>query len=84
MAEVAGLCEMNGAGHMGWEYKVITADTSENFQASLNILGSEGWEAISGAYMIGEPKRASLGHGMPMTTSAGAPMWAATMKRALK
>lgn len=33
--------------------------------------------------MLGEPKRTALGHGMPLTTTPGAPIWMSTMKRAL-
>jgi hypothetical protein len=69
---------------MNWEYQIVKSDTAENFQIALNTQGREGWEAISGAFMLGEPRRVSLGQGMPVSTSAGTPMWAATMKRALK
>jgi hypothetical protein len=68
---------------MKWEYQIVKAETSDAFQASLNALGADGWEAISGAYMLGEPKRTALGHGMPLTTTPGAPIWMSTMKRAL-
>lgn len=68
---------------MKWEYQIVKAETCDAFRAALNALGADGWEAISGAYMLGEPKRTALGHGMPLTTTPGAPMWTATMKRAL-
>jgi hypothetical protein len=68
---------------MNWEHQVIKADTVETFQSSLNQLGAEGWEAISGTYTIGESKKVTLGHGMAPTTAAGTPMWVAIMKRAV-
>ena len=68
---------------MKWEYRMAMADTVEKFQAALNTLGGEGWEAISGAYAAGETRKVSLGHGMPPSTQAGAPLWVALMKRAL-
>jgi hypothetical protein len=67
---------------MTWEHQVIKGDSAEAFQASLNTQGAEGWEAISGTYTIGEPRKVTLGHGMAPTTAAGAPMWVAIMKRA--
>jgi hypothetical protein len=66
---------------MKWEYQIVRADTVESFQSSLNKLGSEGWEATSGAYAAGESKKVSLGQGMPPSTAAGAPSWVALMKR---
>ena len=45
---------------MKWEYKIVRADTVENFESSLNNLGSEGWEATSGAYAVGESKKGLL------------------------
>ena len=68
---------------MNWEHQVIKADSAETFQSSLNKLGAEGWEAISGTYTIGEQKKVTLGHGMAPTTAAGTPMWVAIMKRAI-
>lgn len=68
---------------MNWEYQVIKAETADTFQASLNKLGAEGWEAIAGTYTIGENKKISLGQGMPMSTAVGAPMWVAILKRAI-
>ena len=56
---------------MKWEYQVVKAESSENFQTSLNALGGEGWEAISGGYMIGEPRRVTLGQGMAPSMAAG-------------
>jgi hypothetical protein len=64
-----------------WEYQIVKADSSETFLSSLNNLGHAGWEAISGSYGIGESKKVSLGHGMPVSTLAGIPMWVAVMKR---
>ena len=58
---------------MKWEYQIVRADTVENFQSSLNKLGSEGWEATSGAYAAGESKRVSLGQGMAPSMAIGAP-----------
>ncbi len=66
---------------MKWEYQIARADTVENFQSLLNKLGSEGWEATSGTYSIGESKKVTLGHGMAPSTVAGAPIWSALMKR---
>jgi hypothetical protein len=44
-----------------WEYQIVRADSAEAFLASLNVLGAEGWEAISGGYGAGESKKVSLG-----------------------
>jgi hypothetical protein len=66
---------------MKWEYKIVRADTIENFESSLNALGSEGWEATAGAYAAGESKKVSLGQGMPPSMTVGAPIWVALMKR---
>jgi hypothetical protein len=66
-----------------WAYRVVRAETAENFETVLNQAGAEGWEAISGAYSIGESKKVSLGQGMPPSTAVGASTWAAIMKRAL-
>lgn len=66
---------------MKWEYQILRADTVENFQSALNKLGVDGWEAISGAYSIGESKKVTLGQGMAPSIAVGAPMWAALMKR---
>jgi hypothetical protein len=68
---------------MKWEYQIVRADSVENFQSSLNRLGSEGWEAISGAYGSGESKNVSLGQGMPPSMRVGASTWIALMKRNL-
>jgi hypothetical protein len=68
---------------MKWEYQVLRADTVENFQSSLNKLGSEGWEATSGTYAIGESKKVSLGQGMAPSIAVGASMWVALMKRVI-
>jgi len=69
---------------MNWEYQVIKADGPETFEASLNRLGAEGWEAISGTYTIGESKKVALGQGMTPSWSVGANMWIAVMKRAMQ
>jgi hypothetical protein len=69
---------------MNWEYQIIKTDSSEAFQSSLNKLGAEGWEAISGTYTVGESKRVSLGVGMAPSMSVGSPMWVAVMKRAIE
>jgi hypothetical protein len=66
---------------MKWEYQILRADTVENFQTSLNKLGSEGWEATSGVYAAGESKKVSLGQGMPLSMTVGASTWVALMKR---
>jgi hypothetical protein len=66
---------------MKWEYQIVRADTVENFQSSLNKLGSEGWEATSGAYAAGESTKVSLGQGMAPSIRIGAPTWVALMKR---
>ena len=66
---------------MKWEYQIARADTVENFQSLLNKLGSEGWEAISGASAAGESKKVSLGQGMAPSTMIGSPTWVALMKR---
>ena len=68
---------------MKWEYQIVRVDSTEAFLASLNVLGAEGWEAISGGYGAGESKKVSLGQGMPLSTMAGAPAWVAVMKRVL-
>ncbi len=69
---------------MKWEYRVVRADTVENFEIALNLLGIEGWEAMSGNYAVGESKKVSLGQGMPLSMTAGAPTWAALMKRSVQ
>ncbi len=68
---------------MKWEYKIVRADTIESFESSLNKLGSEGWEAISGAYAADESKKVSLGQGMAPSMRVGALMWVALMKRSI-
>ena len=55
----------------------------ENFQSALNKLGSEGWEATSGVYSLGEAKKVSLGQGMPPSIKVGASAWVALMKRSI-
>jgi len=69
---------------MNWEYQIIKADSAEAFQASLNELGAQGWEAITGNYTIGESKKVSLGQGMPSSMAIGAPMWVGILKRPVK
>jgi hypothetical protein len=64
-----------------WEYRIVRAETAEAFEAALNAAGAEAWEAISGGYAIGESKKVALGHGMPVSTQAGAATWSALMKR---
>jgi hypothetical protein len=66
---------------MKWEYQIARADTVANFESALNKLGSEGWEAISGAYAADESKKISLGQGMPPSMTVGALTWIALMKR---
>lgn len=66
-----------------WEYQIVRAETSEALIAILNARGRESWEAISGGYGIGESKKISLGQGMPLQTTAGAPMWTTLLKRAI-
>ena len=66
---------------MKWEYQIAKAETLEMFESSLNKLGDEGWEAISGAYAAGESKKVSLGQGMPPSMTVGAPTWVALLKR---
>lgn len=44
-----------------WEYQIVRAGAVDNFESSLNKLGSEGWEATSGAYAADEFKKISLG-----------------------
>jgi hypothetical protein len=68
---------------MKWEYKIVRSDTVENFESSLNKLGSEGWEAASGAYAADESKKVSLGQGMPPSMRVGALTWVALMKRSI-
>ena len=68
---------------MKWEYQIVRADTVENFQIALNKLGSEGWEATTGTYALGESKKVSLGQGMPSSMAVGASVWVALMKRAI-
>jgi len=69
---------------MKWEYQIARADTVEDFVSSLNKLGSEGWEAISGAYAAGESKKVSLGQGMAPPTKIGVSTWVALMKRPIR
>lgn len=69
---------------MNWEYQITKAETAEAFQASLNKLGAEGWEAISGTYAVGETKKVVLGQGMAPSIAVGAPSWVAVLKRAIK
>lgn len=64
-----------------WEYRLVRADTADAFEAALNAAGAEGWEAVSGAFTMGEMRKVSLGHDMPVSTQAGIPMWSALMKR---
>jgi len=64
-----------------WEYRIVRAETAEAFESALNAAGAEGWEAISGAYAVGESKKVALGHGMPVSTQIGAATWTALMKR---
>jgi hypothetical protein len=68
---------------MKWEYQIARADNVENFEFSLNKLGSEGWEATSGVYAADESKRVSLGQGMPSSMKVGALTWVALMKRSI-
>jgi hypothetical protein len=69
---------------MKWEYQIARADTVEDFVSSLNKLGSEGWEAISGTYADGESKKVSLGQGMAPSTKIGVSTWVALMKRPIR
>jgi hypothetical protein len=69
---------------MNWEYQIVKAESADAFVSSLNALGGEGWEAISGTYTIGESKRVTLGQGMPSSLAVGASMWVAIMKRAVE
>ena len=69
---------------MRWEYFVLTAETVSAFQLALNDAGSEGWEAVFGGYVMGESTKLSLGHGMPLSTKQGVPVWSAIMKRESK
>jgi hypothetical protein len=69
---------------MKWEYRIVTAETVEDFETSLNRLGSEGWEATSGAYAVGESKKVSLGQGMAPSMKIGASAWVALMKRPIR
>lgn len=66
---------------IAWEYRLVRAETAEAFEADLNAAGMAGWEAISGGFSIGETKKVSLGHGMPVSTQAGSSVWSALMKR---
>jgi hypothetical protein len=69
---------------MNWEYQLIKADNAEILQSLLNKLGMEGWEALSATLATGEPKKVTLGQGMPPSMAAGALMWVALMKRGMK
>jgi hypothetical protein len=64
-----------------WEYRLMRLEAAEAFEAALNKAGAEGWEAVSCSFTIGENKKVSLGHGMPVSTQAGVPVWSALMKR---
>ncbi|HET9395295.1 MAG TPA: hypothetical protein VFO36_04500 [Nitrospiraceae bacterium] len=66
---------------MAWEYRIIKADTEELYERALNAAGAQGWEAVSSGYAIGESKKVSLGHGMPLSTAIGVAQWSALMKR---
>ena len=68
---------------MKWEYQIVRSDTVDNFESLLNKLGSEGWEATSGAYAADESKKVSLGQGMPPSIRVGALTWVALMKRSI-
>jgi hypothetical protein len=68
---------------MKWEYQIARADNVDNFESSLNKLGSEGWEATSGVYAADESKNVSLGQGMPSSIKVGASTWVALMKRSI-
>ena len=57
---------------MKWKYQIVRSDTVENFESSLNKLGSEGWEATPGAYAADEFEKVSLGQGMPPSMRVGA------------
>jgi hypothetical protein len=63
------------------EYRLIRLEAAEAFETALNESGAEGWEAVSCSFTIGESKKVSLGHGMPVSTQAGVPVWSALMKR---
>ena len=64
-----------------WEYQIVKAENSDAFLILMNTAGREGWEAISGAYGIGESTKVALGQGMPVSTRTGASMWVALLKR---
>ncbi len=68
---------------MKWEYQIVRADTVENFETLLNKLGSEGWEATTGAYAADKSKKITLGHGMPPSMRVGGLTWVALMKRSI-
>ena len=63
---------------------MVETDSPEDFQSSLNNLGAEGWQAISGTYTIGGSKKVTLGKGMSPSWAVGFPMWIGVMKRAIK
>ena len=64
-----------------WEYRLVRLEAADAFESALNKSGAEGWEAISCSFTIGESKKVSLGHGMPVSTQVGLPVWSALMKR---
>jgi hypothetical protein len=66
---------------MTWQYRMISAETAELYEKALNAAGADGWEAVSSGYAVGESKKVSLGHGMPLSTAIGAAQWSALMKR---
>lgn len=69
---------------MNWECQIVETDSPENFQSSLNRLGAEGWQAISGTYTIGGSNKVTLGKGMSPSWAVGSPMWIGVMKCAIK
>lgn len=63
-----------------WEYTVVSTPHVSEFEKTLNELGAQGWEAISGANCIGEAMSVDIGVGTVRRASAE-PLWVAVMKR---
>ena len=59
-----------------WEYTIVRMDTLKLFQMQLELLGNEGWEAVSANYVIHAEEDLPSGKVPPR------PVWIALMKRA--
>jgi len=64
---------------MKWKYQVVASADLDDFVRQLNLLGKEGWEAVSGTRTLGEPERRMVGGGT--AEFPGSPQWVAVTKR---